>query len=266
MSRVILICAGRPQADERVERLTRARYEVDVPAGKGAAGLRAFRENPPDVFVIDLSRTPSYGGAAATMLRQQKATRRIPIVFVGGDHKKVARIREQMPDAVYTQWSRINAALRRAIEHPPHDPLVPGTMDAYSTTPLPKKLGIRAGTVLALLGSPRGFELQLGVVAKEIRIKKQARGHADLIMLFVKSRAELDRRLCAAQRAMATGGSIWIVWPKKASGVTSDLTQIVVRKVGLDAGLVDYKIAAIDATWSGLRFARRRARSKSTRS
>ncbi len=266
MSRVVLIHASPTQADECVERLTRAGYEVDIPASQGAAGLRVLREDLPDAFVVDLSRTPSYGRAAATMLRQQKATRRIPLVFVAGDDKKVARVRAQMPDAVYTQWSRIRGALRRAIEHPQQDPLVPGTMDAYSSTPLAKKLGIRAGTVLALLGAPRGFEMQLGAVAKEIQIKKQARGHADLIMLFVKSRADLDRRLSAAQRAMAAGGSIWIIWPKKASGVTSDLTQIVVRKVGLDAGLVDFKIAAIDETWSGLRFARRRARGKSTRS
>ncbi|UCE58400.1 MAG: DUF3052 family protein [Phycisphaerales bacterium] len=259
MKRVLLIHASRTKADECAERLARAGYEVDVSAGEGAAGLRALRENPPDMFVIDLDRTPSYGQAAATMLRQQKRTRFVPIVFAGGERKKVARVREQMPDAVYTQWTRISAALSNAIDNPPKNPRVPGTMDVYSTTPLAKKLGIRAGGIVALLGAPRGFERKLGDVVKEIHIKKQACGHANLIMLFVKSRAELDRRLSAAQRTMAEGGSIWIVWPKKTSGVTSDLTQIVVRKVGLDAGLVDYKIAAIDETWSGLRFARHSA-------
>lgn len=85
----------------------------------------------------------------------------------------------------------------------------------------------------------------------------RARGRADLVMLFVATRAELARRLPVAQRTMDDGGSLWIAWPKQSSGVPSDLTQQIVRSTGLGAGLVDYKICAIDDTWSGLRFARR---------
>ncbi len=78
------------------------------------------------------------------------------------------------------------------------------------------------------------------------------------MLLFVKSRKELDRRLAVAARMMNTGGSVWLAWPKQASGMKTDLTQNEVRRKGLASGLVDYKIAAIDATWSGLRFARRK--------
>jgi CheY-like chemotaxis protein len=260
MSRVILIHWNAAEAKERAERLRRAGWKVNFPTGQGAAAFRAIRDDPPDAFVIDLTRIPSQGQAAATMLRQQKATRLVPIVFVGGDPEKVARVREYLPDAVYTQWDRIRDGLQRAIKHPPKDPLVPGTMDAYSGTPLPKKLGIQAGLVVALLGAPVGFERKLGAVRKDIRIKTQARGSADVILLFAKTRADLDRRLPAATRAMAEGGSLWIAWPKKASGVASDLTQREVQALGLGAGLIDYKIAAIDETWSGLRFARHRPR------
>jgi hypothetical protein len=77
-------------------------------------------------------------------------------------------------------------------------------------------------------------------------------------MLFAKSHAEMRRRFAAAERALAEGGGMWIAWPKKSSGVATDLTQNDVRRYGLDAGLVDYKIAAIDETWSGLLFARRK--------
>jgi hypothetical protein len=77
-------------------------------------------------------------------------------------------------------------------------------------------------------------------------------------MLFAKSAADLDRRLSAARRTIADRGSLWIAWPKKTSGLRSDLDQRLVRKAGLDAGLVDFKICAIDETWSGLRFSVRK--------
>ena len=77
-------------------------------------------------------------------------------------------------------------------------------------------------------------------------------------MLFVKTQRDLDNRLAAADRAMADGGTVWIAWPKKASGVVTDVTQTDVRRKGLANGLVDFKICAIDETWSGLRFSRRR--------
>jgi hypothetical protein len=133
-------------------------------------------------------------------------------------------------------------------------------LDGYSGTPLPKKLGVRAGAVVTLLGAPPGFERKLGALPEKVRLKRQARGKANLIVLFLKSRAELDRRFPVAARALAEGGGLWIAWPKKASGVTTDLTQATVRRFGLGAGFVDYKICAIDETWSGLLFARRRSK------
>ena len=145
---------------------------------------------------------------------------------------------------------------------PPTHPVVPNTMAAYSGTKLPKKLGIRAGSVVALLGSPARFEKTLGKLPEDVTLRRQARGTADLVMLFAKSRADLDRRLGTATRTMADRGSLWIAWPKKASGVASDLNQQLVRKTGLAAGLVDFKICAIDETWSGLRFARRKAKAR----
>jgi hypothetical protein len=194
-------------------------------------------------------------------LRRQKATRHIPLVLAGGAPETLARVRELLPDAAYTEWDRIGAALRKAIRSRPAEPIVPEIPHFYSGTPLPKKLGIKAGSVVALLGAPPGFERTLGPLPEEVRLRRQARGHPDLILLFVKSAAELARRFPAAARAMADGGSLWIVWrPKKASGVASDLDQAAVRAFGLAAGFVDYKICAVDETWSGLRFARRRGR------
>ncbi len=193
--------------------------------------------------MIDLSRLPSHGLAVAGWLRQTKATRRVPIVFVGGD---AARAKKLLPDATYTEWSRIRSALRRAIAHPPGKPVVPGTMDAYSGTPLPKKLGVEGRTV-ALIGAPDGF-------ARTIGVRSQRKG--DVVILFSRSMADLRRRFAAA--AHAAGARLWLAWPKKTSGLACDLGELEVRAFGLARRWVDFKICAIDATWSGLAFARRR--------
>jgi hypothetical protein len=170
----------------------------------------------------------------------------------------VSRVRNLLPDAVFSEWTTITGAVKGAIATPPTDPVVPGTMDAYSATSLPKKLGIRAGSVVALLAAPEGFEQSLGELPDGVRLKRRAVGRADLVLLFARSRSDLDRRFEGATRVVSDRGSIWIVWPKKSSGTGSDLSQRVVRKFGLGRAFVDYKICAVDQTWSGLRFARRR--------
>jgi hypothetical protein len=127
----------------------------------------------------------------------------------------------------------------------------------YSGTPLPKKLGITADSVTAIIGAPPAFEATLGDLPSGARVSHSRRGQRDLTLWFVRSAAELRRAIPAMVAASRSGG-VWIAWPKKASGVATDLTEDVVRKEGLAAGLVDHKVCAIDATWSGLRFALRK--------
>jgi hypothetical protein len=126
-------------------------------------------------------------------------------------------------------------------------------MAGYSGTPLPRKLGIKEGSVVALVGAPAGFVFD--ALPDGARVRRSARGEADLAVAFARTRAELTRRWDAATRCSA---SVWIAWPKKASGVPTELDENVVRDHGLARGWVDFKVAAIDETWSGLRFARRR--------
>jgi CheY-like chemotaxis protein len=257
MSRVIVIHWNPAEVEGQAARLRRAGYTIETLSPRSGADLRAMRATPPDALVIDLSRAPSQGGAVAVMLRQQKATRHVPIVFAGGDALKVARVREGLPDALYTEWKGIRGALRRALKAPPTHPVVPGTMDAYAGMPLVKKLGIRKGSAVLLLGAPAGFERRLGALPENLKLERQARAPAQVILLFAKSSTDLERRFPAAARALAKGGRLWIVWPKKASGASTDLTQRGVRAFGLARGFVDYKICSIDETWSGLLFARR---------
>jgi hypothetical protein len=126
-------------------------------------------------------------------------------------------------------------------------------MAGYSGTPLARKLGIREGARLVLVGAPNGFADSL-VLPPGVHVRTQARGRLDVVVFFVTRRAELTRRFPALKRTLEPDGGLWIAWPKRASGVATDLTFEPVQKVGLANGLVDNKVAAIDDIWSGLRF------------
>src|SRR3954447_8035042 len=131
-------------------------------------------------------------------------------------------------------------------------------MAGYSGTPLAKKLGIKQGHRVAFPSAPGGFAALLGDLPAGVTVKGRASGPLDVIVFFTKSRAELKRRLPALRRAMDPAAGLWIAWPKRASGVKTDMTEDVVREVALPTGLVDNKVCAIDATWSGLRLVIRR--------
>jgi hypothetical protein len=149
-------------------------------------------------------------------------------------------------------------SVRRAIANPPEQPVVPDSNFAgYSGTPLPKKLGIKAGATVALVAAPDTIEDILGRLPDDTTIVRKPKAQADVTLWFLNSLSDLERGM--TKMADITGaGRLWICWPKKASGITSDVSQNEVRSRGLAAGLVDFKICAIDETWSGLCFARRK--------
>ena len=121
----------------------------------------------------------------------------------------------------------------------------------YSATPLPKKLDITDASRVALVGAPKGFGATVGV-------ERNARGTADVIVLFTAERAELTRRFRALAARLESAGGLWIAWPKKSAKVPTDLSFEEVQRIGLEAGLVDNKSCAIDETWQALRFVIRR--------
>jgi hypothetical protein len=127
----------------------------------------------------------------------------------------------------------------------------------YSGTPLPRKLGIEAGCRFAVLSAPPGFEAVLAGLPAGVQLRSQARGHLDVVLFFATRQAELGRRFPTLARRLEPNGGLWVAWPKRTSGVATDLVEERVRRIGLDCGLVDNKVAAIDETWSGLRFVHR---------
>jgi hypothetical protein len=130
-------------------------------------------------------------------------------------------------------------------------------MAGYSGTPLPSKLGIKEGHAVAVVGAPDGFDGTLGELPDGVRVKSRGAAPLDVIVLFVRRRSELERRFGRLVAALQPAGGLWVAWPKRSSGVETDMTEDVAREIGLAHGLVDNKVCAIDETWSGLRLVRR---------
>ena len=134
---------------------------------------------------------------------------------------------------------------------------MPAATAGYSGTPLPKKLGIRQNYSVVLLNAPVRFERKLEPLPEGAEFVTDAK-RANVAVLFAASQAELTRDFRPVAKALPEKTALWIAWPKRASGIATDLKESVVREFGLDAGWVDYKVCAIDGTWSGLCFARRK--------
>lgn len=123
----------------------------------------------------------------------------------------------------------------------------------YSGTPLPRKLGIKDGHVVALLNAPDNIDSTLVPMPVEVQIRTDLRSKPDVAVAFFARRRDFSGRVDALGRAVFPASAVWIAWPKKASGVPTDITEDTVREVALPLGLVDVKVCAIDDTWSGLK-------------
>jgi hypothetical protein len=128
-------------------------------------------------------------------------------------------------------------------------------MAGYSGTPLAQKLGFKAGFRAALVNPPKDFEKELGALPAHVEIfVKNFRKPLDLVVLFTDSQQNLKREFPRLAQKLRSNGMLWISWPKRSSGVATDLSENIIREIGLDAGLVDVKVCAINDIWSGLKF------------
>lgn len=247
-------------ADEAAERAARLQelglaVNWELPGAGGlTAFLKALEAEKPAVLVIDLGRLPSQGRDIGLNVRRRQGTRHIPLLFAGGKPEKVAAVRKVLPDAAFSSWDELADTIHQTASAPPEDPLDPGSVFApYAGKPLADKLGIKPGMAVAVVNKFRGFERLLEPLPDEARLVDGPADEAGLTIWFLPSRAEMEASL--PQMVVSAGqGPLWLAWPKKASGVKSDLTQNVVRELGLAAGLVDYKITSVNQTWSALAF------------
>ena len=250
MTRVVLIHWNEEEAKPRVEQLRRIGLTVEWIAPRGGRGLQPLIQNPPNAFLIDLTRMPSHGRAVGVYFRQRKATRGVPIVFMGGEPEKIESTRELFPDATYLEWKDAARLKRGIAQAEAHATVVPKTMAQYAKVPLARKLGVQDGVAVVLMGVPDEVRERLGMYDEATS--------GERVLFFARSMRELENGFDVAAARVKRGGGLWVMWPKKASGVGSDVTLPLVRAVALESAWVDYRICSVDETWSGMLFARKR--------
>lgn len=257
MNRVRLIHWNANEAQAKAKTLQASGFDVDYEPITPRT-LRELKNAPPTVVVIDLTRLPMQGRDIAFAIRHYKTTRQILIIFVDGNPEKIAKIKKQLPDATYTTWPQIHSSIQQAITQPKKVTIIPRSLlEGYSGRPLAKKLGIKPDSVVTLINAPQQFKKSLGELPKDVKLLTKASNRTDLTVWFIRSKKELHKNI-ETMSSLAQNGGLWIAWPKKTSKIASDLTQTTVREAGLAAGLVDYKVCSINATWSGLLFTQRK--------
>ncbi len=227
-------------------------FEVQFEFGGGISAIRASAE--PDAVVIDMSRLPSTGREIGRVLRMTKSSRHWPLVFVEGE-EKIALTKALLPDATYSTWARVKTALTHAIARPPADPVVP--KDTMSAKPAVDKLGVKPGFKVAILGSPKGFAETLKPLPSKVTFTARPDQNVDLYICFARSAREMQVQFLSLKPTVERQ-TLWMLWPKKASRIKSDLDGNVVRNGGLAEGWVDFKVCSVDDTWSGLAFKKRK--------
>jgi CheY-like chemotaxis protein len=235
-----------------VSRLEKLGYAADFYSRAGPGLLRAIRQDPPSAVLIDLSRLPGQGRDVALELRANPETRPIPLVFVDGLPEKVLPVRQSLPDATYSTWTHLPEDLPRAIARPPRAMAAPEPAAAApSGRTTAGKLGLQPNTVVALLSAPPGFEASLEPLPPGVTLRRQMSDDCDLVVWFVRSRRDLQDGL-PLRVARLAHGRLWILWPKKPSTQTGELSAAAIRELAQVQGLSEEKAASIEAAWSGM--------------
>jgi hypothetical protein len=259
MPRVRIVHWKAPQAGPLIEACRGCGFEVEYDDVRFGDLAKLIRAKAPDALVIDLSCLPSHGRDTAIAFRQTNYARHIPVVFVDGDPAKVEAIRRVLPDAAFTAsaprkqlCARIGSACLKRVEHPV---IPPGVMASYGSRTVAQKLGIKEGSTVAVIDAPRDYAAALGALPENVELAEDPAAVHAVTLWFVRDprvyRAGLRRFQAIADRTR-----LWIVWRK---GSTNGLTQYLVREAALEAGLVDYKICAVNEQWSAMAFARRKS-------
>ncbi len=225
----IAVIHWRPEeAEDRIRSLRELGHEAEL-LQLVPGSLKELRAANPDVYVIDLSRLPSHGAEVATALRQWRTTRSIPIVFAGGVPEKVEKVRTRIPDAIFADWPGIAAGLLAASKQRGGPVIVPPRLSGYEPATVAKKLGIISGSVVTVLGAPDEYPECLGI-PDDVSVYRRAGQPSDRVLAFVEREMQLPARFSAALKSVSPKGNIWLIWPKKSSGVRTDVSEQRLRE------------------------------------
>lgn len=227
----------------------------------------------PAALVLDLDRLPSNSREIALALRASKSARHIPILFAGslpaedGLPARYARLKAELPDIPYAAWPEAQGAVMKLLAEPKTAPNIVPPPRVYSAS-LAQKLGVVSGPTgraakareIALIGAPEGFLELLGELPETVTFTTRLGASVHLAMCFIRSWDELAGVLDMLKLRLPERASAWIVYPKRTGNRHRDFNENDVRKSALAAGLVDYKICSVDAEWSAMKFAWRKAK------
>ncbi len=214
---------------------------------------RRIRQNPPDVIVIDISRSPSLGRSVAEWFHRTKALRDIPILFANGAQDKVAKLREVVPDAVCVDNKTLKATLGKVLKSRSFvaSPIVLPHVEKTTA----QKLGIDKGGSVGVVDAPRGYLKALGELPDDAEVIEEPEAPPVTTLWFIHDPESFLDSL-PKMWTIAARTRLWILWRK---GSTNGLTQVSIREAAREAGLVDYKICSVSKEWSGMLFARKKA-------
>jgi len=239
-------------AGERKQLLEAQGFRVDPVMSHGTGMVGKLTAAAPLALVIDLDSKPAYGREVAIYLRNTMSIRHLPLVFVGGVADKIARVRAELPDAVYCGWDAVQAGINRAITAPPVRPVRPRARGEAvpSGSVLARKLDLRPDTQLVIQGDVIGLGKRLGLEYEE-RIGRET----GMAILIVRTEHDLDAAFDYIAEQLPVKAGLWIVYPKRSGRLKTDFSQKDLLALGAARSLIGYKTCAVDADWSGQKFA-----------
>jgi CheY-like chemotaxis protein len=256
MPRVRVIHWKPAESSVLVDAVRAAGFEPEYdPAHTASEIARALKENPPDAVVIDLTRLPSHGREMAVWIRNRKSSRTLPIVFVDGEPDKLARVKDVLPDATYATRATLARALKTACKNRSASPVIPpSAMERFKAKTAAQKLGIAAATTVAVIDPPRDYASVLGPMPDDVEFLEDPAAVQKITLWFIRD-AESMLAAVRRMRAIAAATKLWILWPKAQP---NRFREGSIRELGIENGLVDYKICSVNDQWSGILFARKK--------
>jgi CheY-like chemotaxis protein len=239
-------------AAERKHLLEAQGFRVDPVMSRGTGMVGKLKAAAPLALVIDLDSKPAYGREVAIYMRNTASVRHLPMVFAGGVAEKIARVRAEIPDAVYCGWDAVQAGINRAITAPPVRPVRPRARGEVVTSGsvLARKLDLRPEMRVSIEGDVIGLGKRLGLEYEE-RISRET----GMAIVVLRTEQDLDAAFDYAAGHLPPAAGLWIVYPKRSGRLKADFSQKDLLAMGAACGLTGYKTCAVDADWSGLKFA-----------